>query len=111
MGVRSSVVDDVTFAFEPSQVFLDRTVHQISSDGWCAVLAEWNSSNTFAIRVHNLNDGLGGSAHNGSALLLPVVRDDISAVAIDFLNGSSGDDWLILLMGEDKVSGKAEATN
>jgi Ca2+-binding RTX toxin-like protein len=78
---------------------------------WCHVLKEWNSLNSFAVRVQNLKDGLGGNAHNDGAFLLPNVREDISADAIDFLNGSAGEDWLIVLAGEDKVSGKSEATS
>jgi Ca2+-binding RTX toxin-like protein len=80
-------------------------------DFWGAVLAEWNSDNDFATRVQNLKNGAGGNAHNGAAFLLPAVRDDISADAIDFLNGSSGEDWLIFLVGEDKVSGQMEAAD
>jgi hypothetical protein len=78
---------------------------------WCEVLEEWNSTNSFAVRVQNLRDGTGGNAHNGASLLLPAVRDDLCADAIDFLNGSSGDDWLIYSDDEDKVSGQTEATD
>jgi autotransporter-associated beta strand protein len=80
-------------------------------DFWLAILDEWNSSNSFAVRMRNLTDGLGGNAHNGSTLLLPNVRDDLLADAIDFLNGSSGDDWLVFRASEDKVSGQVEAAN
>jgi PKD repeat protein len=80
-------------------------------DFWSSVLNEWNSVNSFTVRVRNLTNGLGGNAHNGSAFLLPSVRDDVSADAIDFLNGASGDDWLIFLLSEDKVSGQAESAN
>jgi hypothetical protein len=78
---------------------------------WAAVLAEWNSDNTFANRVKNLRDGSGGNAHNGEVRLLPQVRDDFFADQIDFLNGAAGEDWLIFLTGEDKVVGKTEASN
>jgi len=30
---------------------------------------------------------------------------------MDFLNGASGDGWLIFAAGQDKVTGKAEAAN
>jgi hypothetical protein len=80
-------------------------------DFWSNVLNEWNSDNTFAARVQNLRDGLGGNAHSGGSFLLPIVRDDLSADAIDFLNGASGDDWLIFLLSEDIVSGHVEAAN
>jgi hypothetical protein len=40
-----------------------------------------------------------------------VVHDDHYTDAVDFLNGSSGDDWLIFINNEDHVSGQAEATN
>jgi hypothetical protein len=30
---------------------------------------------------------------------------------VDFLNGASGNDWLIFITGEDQVAGQAEATN
>jgi uncharacterized delta-60 repeat protein len=78
---------------------------------WCDVLAEWTSNNSFAKRVQNLRNGAGGNAHNGSSFLLPNVVDDTFADQIDFLNGSSGDDWLIFLAGEDKVVGQTEAAN
>jgi len=78
---------------------------------WCAVLDEWDSSNAFAARIQNLTTGTGGNAHNGSNFLLPNVRDDLSPNAVDFLNGCSGDDWLILVISEDNVAGKAEAIN
>ena len=67
---------------------------------WCDVFKEWNSSNSFATRVVNLRQPL-----------LPEVIDDMFADAIDFLNGSAGDDWLIFTAGEDKVAGKAEQSN
>jgi hypothetical protein len=40
-----------------------------------------------------------------------VVHDDHYTDAVDFLNGSSGDDWLIFTSAEDKVTGQAEETN
>ena len=75
------------------------------------VLKEWTSSNDFATRVQNLRNGSGGNAHNAGSLLLPNVRDDLSADAVDFLNGAAGDDWLLLLFGEDKISGQSEMMN
>jgi uncharacterized delta-60 repeat protein len=78
---------------------------------WCEVLAEWSSTNAFAVRVQNLRDGTGGNAHNDGSLLRPEVVDDFFADQIDLLNGSSGDDWLIFLAGEDKVVGQTEETN
>jgi hypothetical protein len=39
------------------------------------------------------------------------VVDDLFGDQIDFLNGSAGDDWLIFTLGEDKVTGQAEAAN
>ena len=67
---------------------------------WCELLQEWNSSATFNARVQTLRP-----------ILMPVVQDDMSIDAIDFLNGSSGNDWLIFLAGEDKVTGQTEASN
>lgn len=67
---------------------------------WSSLLAEWNSSHLFAERLLNLRP-----------LLLPKVMDDAFADAIDFLNGSAGEDWIIFLAGEDKITGKAEAAN
>jgi hypothetical protein len=78
---------------------------------WCHVLEEWNSSNSFTTRVQNLKNGAGGSAHNGTSFLLPVVREDLAPDAIDFLNGAAGDDWLIFLADEDTVGGHAEASD
>jgi Ca2+-binding RTX toxin-like protein len=77
---------------------------------WCNVLQEWNSSNAFSVRVQNLRDGTGGSRHNGNSLLLPSVRNDLAVDAVDILNGSAGNDWLIFLMTEDRVM-NGEATD
>jgi hypothetical protein len=44
-------------------------------------------------------------------VLFPIVHDDHFADAVDFLNGASGNDWLLFTNGEDKVAGQAEATN
>jgi len=67
---------------------------------WCDVVHEWNGSLSFAPRVSNLQ-----------GVLLPEVLDDAFADDIDFLNGASGDDWLIFSTGEDRVVGKIEAAN
>ncbi len=67
---------------------------------WCQVLHEWNSGDSFALRVQTLHP-----------VLFPVVHDDHFADAVDFLNGAAGDDWLLFTSGEDKVAGQAEATN
>jgi autotransporter-associated beta strand protein len=69
-------------------------------DFWCQVLDEWNSGDSFASRVQNLHP-----------VLMSVVHDDDFIDAVDFLNGSAGNDWLIFRNGEDKVAGQAEATN
>ncbi|OHB74745.1 MAG: hypothetical protein A2W31_18145 [Planctomycetes bacterium RBG_16_64_10] len=70
---------------------------------WCHVLKEWNSGNDFATRVQNLRGGASG--------LLPKVVDDVFADDIDFLNGSAGNDWLLLRAGEDRLAGQTEAVN
>ena len=67
---------------------------------WCDVFHEWNGSGLFAQRVDNLR-----------RKLLPEVFDDAFADDIDFLNGSSGNDWIIFKTGEDKVTGQIEAGN
>ena len=72
---------------------------------WCDILHEWNSTTLFSVRVQNLRDGTGGDRHNGNSFLLPSVRDDLAPDAVDFLNGTAGNDWLIFLMTEDKVTG------
>jgi Ca2+-binding RTX toxin-like protein len=77
---------------------------------WCNILHEWNSTNLFITRVQNLRDGTGGLRHNGDSFLLPSVRDDLASDAVDFLNGTAGDDWLIFLTMEDKVA-NGEATD
>ena len=83
-----------------------------SSEGheefWCDILAEWNSSNSFTTRVNNLR---GENAAYTGAKLLTEVLDDYLADEIDFLNGSSGNDWLIFSAEEDKVVGQTEAAN
>jgi hypothetical protein len=76
----------------------------------CDILHEWNSNNVFSVRVQNLRDGTGGNRHNDGSFLLPSVRDDLAPDAVDFLNGSAGNDWLIFLMTEDKVT-NGEATD
>jgi Bacterial Ig domain/RTX calcium-binding nonapeptide repeat (4 copies) len=80
---------------------------------WCDVLEEWNSTNSFSDRVDNLRGPATQkpNAHNGASYLLPEVRDDNSADDIDMLQGSSGNDWFIYKIGEDKVVGQQEASN
>jgi len=79
---------------------------------WCNVLAEWNSSNAFAVRVQNLRNGTGGSAHNNGSYLLPNVVDSVFGDGgLDMLNGGANDDWLILLATEDHTTGPVEASN
>jgi hypothetical protein len=75
---------------------------------WRAVLLEWfDGSADFMTRVNNLRNGTGASG----VRLLPEVVDDLSADQFDFLNGTGGEDWLIFVVGEDKVVGKNEASN
>jgi hypothetical protein len=78
---------------------------------WRDVLAEWNSDNAFEVRVRNLTDGSGGNARNRNSRLLDNVVDDLFSDEIDFLNGASGDDWLIIMADEDRIAGKAEWEN
>jgi hypothetical protein len=81
---------------------------------WCDVVVEWNSSNTFQNRVHNLkNDGLSTQAgHNGTSYLnSTTLRDDNSIDQIDMLNGSSGNDWYLYQGGEDKIVGESSLEN
>lgn len=59
-----------------------------------AVLAEWNSSRTYAQRTANLTDGSGSTTRlNGGYFLVAgsTVLDDL---AIDSLVATSGSDWL-----------------
>jgi Ca2+-binding RTX toxin-like protein len=67
---------------------------------WCAVLHEWNSADSFALRVQSLRP-----------VLYPVVHDDHYSDAVDFLNGAAGNDWLLFCGGDDHVAGQAEAAN
>jgi Ca2+-binding RTX toxin-like protein len=67
---------------------------------WCEVLHEWTGPDSFNTRVQTLR-----------ATLYPLVSDDQYADAIDILNGSAGNDWLIFRSGEDKVTGQVEAAN
>lgn len=67
---------------------------------WCDVLMEWASSNLFPTRVAKLR-----------TFLLPSVRDDGDTDEVDFLQGSSGNDWIIFASGEDKVAGQTEASD
>jgi len=80
---------------------------------WCDITKEWNSNNTFADRVDNLRGPTTQDAnnYNGTSYLLPEVRDDNSADDIDMLQGSSGNDWFIYKIGEDKVVGQKEGSN
>src|SRR5689334_13554259 len=50
-------------------------------------------------------------AGNRDCFLLPAVRDDISADAIDTPKRLPRDDWLIMLPTGDKVIGQAEELN
>jgi hypothetical protein len=55
---------------------------------FCGIMYEWNSSNAFMTRVNNLrNDSM--------------IQDDDDRDAIDFLNGSAGNGWLIFTKNED----------
>jgi hypothetical protein len=76
-------------------------------DFWCNVLAEWNSTSSFTDRVNKLRTGSGSTGVN----LIDAVMDDYADDEFDFLNGASGEDWLILLAGEDRVVGQSEAIN
>jgi Ca2+-binding RTX toxin-like protein len=80
---------------------------------WCDVTEEWNSTNSFKDRVDNLRGPITQqpNANNGTSYLLPVILDDNMGDQIDFLQGGSGDDWLVFLSGEDRVLGRQEASN
>jgi Ca2+-binding RTX toxin-like protein len=82
-------------------------------DFWSNILSEWTSANSFQDRIDNLRGSATqkNNAHNGTWWLLPQVVDDVFNDDIDFLNGSAGDDWLLFSGGEDKVSGKTEASD
>lgn len=67
---------------------------------WCEILAVWNSADSFTSRVNNLRN-----------ILSPEVVDDFFTDEIDFLNGASGNDWLIFKAGEDRIVGQAEESN
>ena len=88
--------DDILVAGYTTKDTRDSDDHE---EFWCHLLKEWNSTRTFADRVENL-----------TSVLFPEVIDDVFADAIDSLNGSAGDDWLIFF-GEDKVSRTAEQSN
>lgn len=75
---------------------------------WRQVLAEWNGASSFTTRVNNLK---GVTFQYTGVKLLPEVLDDFFADQIDFLNGGSGNDWVIFKAGEDKVVGQTEAAN
>jgi hypothetical protein len=76
---------------------------------WQNLLREWNSGNSFKVRVQNLRDGSGGNAFNYGSSLTANYVDDLVTDDIDFLNGASGYDWFIFRPGQDKVAGKIEA--
>jgi len=80
-------------------------------DFWGDILREWNSSNSFSVRLQNLRDGSGGTANNDGSLLLPHVIDDILAGTTDLLTGGGSSDWLIFTSGEDIVVGPTEGSN
>jgi hypothetical protein len=80
---------------------------------WCDVMEEWTSTNSFSDRVDNLRGPATQHANNnnGASYLLPAVMDDNTADDVDMLQGSSGNDWFIFKIGEDKVVGQQEANN
>jgi Ca2+-binding RTX toxin-like protein len=67
---------------------------------YCDLLMEWASTNLFSARVQYLR-----------SYLLPNVQDDGASDEVDFLQGSSGNDWLVFADGEDKVVGQSGAVN
>jgi Ca2+-binding RTX toxin-like protein len=78
-----------------------------NEEALCHIKEEWNSSRTYAQRVDNLRDGSGTLTRaNGSYFFNgTTVYDDSSADQIDFLNGTSGDDWFLFNKYEDKANG------
>lgn len=92
--------DDLLIAGSTSKDASDSDDHNAF---WSAVLAEWNSpGKDSSSRVAKLKDSGG---------LFPEVIDDLFDDQMDLLNGAAGEDWLIFALGEDKVAGKAEASN
>jgi extracellular elastinolytic metalloproteinase len=100
--------DDILVAGFTNYDRLDAAGHDTF---WRNIVAEWASGNSFAARVQNLHNGTGGNSHNNGSFLLPNVVDDVFADDIDFLNGTSGNDWLIFRSDEDRVAGHSESTN
>jgi Ca2+-binding RTX toxin-like protein len=74
-----------------------------------AIMAEWNSSRSYATRVANLTDGTGSSTRvNGDSFLRAdgpdaIVFDDN---AQDHLHGASGLDWFFASLEEDHIDEK-----
>jgi Ca2+-binding RTX toxin-like protein len=75
-------------------------------DFWCDVLDEWTSDASFLARVNNLRNG---NLANDTPSLVAEVFDDLDSGSVDMLQGSSGNDWFIFDMDEDKVTGQTEA--
>jgi VCBS repeat-containing protein len=92
--------DDVLVASSTTKDARSAAGHE---EFWCEILAEWNGSDSFAVRVSKLR-GTGGLRET---VLDQVFADD----QIDFLNGSADSDWLIFGINEDKTVGQVEAAN
>jgi Ca2+-binding RTX toxin-like protein len=72
-----------------------------------AVHAEWLSTNSYATRVANIQDGTGGSSHNGSNYLDGTAIDNDAAVDAVFgedATPDNEDDWFLVDMTTDSTT-------
>jgi Ca2+-binding RTX toxin-like protein len=81
----------------------DMTTFDTNQTALAAILAEWNSSNSYEDRIKNLT-GTAGGLNNGNFLILgnTVLTDGFR----DKMTGASGLDWFLSVDGTDKITGK-----
>ena len=74
-----------------------------------AVLSEWNSGRTYAVRAANLRGTGSGPRSNGSKFLTPATV--LNDTAVDRLFGSTSQDWFWGTIGQDLFSDRQSNEN
>jgi len=86
------------------------TDHDANDAALCAILAEWTSARSYAVRVQNLRDGTGSVDRlNGNAFLTDATVHDDGVQ--DVLTGSAGQDWFLFNADGDNDAAKDKATD